>query len=224
MAPDLPGAPWVLDCYSGGGGAAMGYYRAGFNVLGIDSRPQRRYPFRFVQADALEALATWDLRRFSAIHASPPCQKFSHSHNQWLGRDHPDLVEPTRELLVKSGLPWVMENVVRAPIRADIILCGTMFGLNCGQWELRRHRKFETSGLFLLTPQCQHGLGGRKMLQVYGNAGTNREPKGPKANAAQARELMGISWLSYREMAQAIPPAYTKYIGLELRKLTSIKL
>jgi DNA (cytosine-5)-methyltransferase 1 len=229
--------PRLLDLFCGAGGAAMGYHRAGFDVTGVDIRPQPRYPFTFVQADAM----TFPLDGFDAIHASPPCQAYSVTRHMWPA-ERADLVSPTRGRLQASGAAWVMENVPGAPMATHVILCGTMFGLVVGPWELRRHRWFETSGLFMLTPQCQHNgpvlsiYGGqardrrrtmslvgnfparetRRALGVYGNGGTNREPKGPKANIAQAKVLMGIDWMTTKEICQAIPPAYTEYIGKQL--------
>lgn len=222
--------PRLLDLFCGAGGAAMGYHRAGFDVVGVDIRPQPHYPFRFIQADAM----TYPLDGFDAIHASPPCQAYSSTRTIWNNPGkHPELVEPTRALLRGSGLPWVMENVEGAPLTAHFILCGTMFGLVIGnEWELRRHRLFETSGLFALTPSCQHtrsrgtiGVYGghardrRRTLGVYGHGGTNREPRGAQATIEQAKAIMGIDWMTTAEISQAIPPAYTEFIGQQLTEV-----
>ena len=224
--------PRLLDLFCGAGGAAMGYHRAGFDVTGVDIMPQPRYPFEFVQADAM----TFPLDGFDAIHASPPCQAYSTTRHMANTKTHPELVDPVRERLIASGIPWVMENVVGAPLAAHIILCGTMFGLNHEGWELRRHRLFETSGLYILTPQCQHGtyvtlslVGNfpgrenakvkRRTLGVYGNGGATTEATnahGPVATIAQARSLMRIDWMTTAEICQAIPPAYCEFIGRQL--------
>jgi DNA (cytosine-5)-methyltransferase 1 len=236
--------PRLLDLFCGAGGAAVGYHRAGFDVVGVDNRPQPRYPFKFHQGDAM----TWPLDGYDAIHASPPCQAYSSTRHLPNTKPHPELVEPTRERLQASGVPWVMENVVGAPLTPHIILCGTMFGLVTDDWELRRHRLFETSGLFILTPPCQHNgpvagiYGGktkrdrrrtlsiagnfpgrenarRRTLGVYGHGSAHPEgghPKGSSASLAQARALMDIDWMTTAEICQAIPPAYTEHIGAQL--------
>src|SRR5262249_43670921 len=145
----LPGArigghamrPRLLDLFSGAGGAAMGYHRAGFDVVGVDIKPQSRYPFEFHHANALDFTEWCPLvGRVDAIHASPPCQIFSVA-TQHARANHQDMLTPTRELLEHIGLPWVIENVPRAPMRADYKLCGCMFGLG----RLQRQRWFETS-------------------------------------------------------------------------------
>jgi C-5 cytosine-specific DNA methylase len=144
----------LLDLFAGAGGAARGYQLAGFHVTGIDINPQPRYAGdEFIQGDALEYLATADLSGFDAIHASPPCQAYANV-TAWRGQqsDHPDLVAATRDALNATGLPWVIENVPEAPIRPDLLLCGSQFGLR-----VRRHRAFETSPrLFSLIAPCRH--------------------------------------------------------------------
>jgi DNA (cytosine-5)-methyltransferase 1 len=218
--------PRLLDLFCGAGGAAVGYHRAGFDIVGVDIRPQPRYPFEFIQADAM----TVPLGGYDAIHASPPCQAYSATRTIWNNRGgHPDLVDATRERLEASGTPWVMENVNGAPVVPHIILCGTMFGLTHDDWELRRHRLFETDGLFILTPECRHNgpvsgvYGGhardrRRTLGVYGHGSGNPggSPKGTTASIAQAKAIMGIDWMTCAEISQAIPPAYTEYIGARL--------
>src|SRR5688500_14342326 len=123
--------PRLLDLFSGAGGCSVGYHRAGFDVVGVDVRPQPRYPFTFHQGDALEFCRA-HAHEFDAIHASPPCQAYSVSRHINAGPDakqHPDLVDATREELERARLPWVMENVVGAPMHRPIVLCGLMFGL-----------------------------------------------------------------------------------------------
>jgi DNA (cytosine-5)-methyltransferase 1 len=177
----------------------MGYHRAGFEVVGVDIKPQPRFPCAFVQADALEYVAQHG-REFDAIHASPPCQAFTTARVIY-GREHPDLLTPTRKMLEETGKPWVIENVPQAPMRADLVLCGSMFG----QPRLKRHRWFELSWpFFALVPACQHA---RKLVSVFGHGGH------VYPGVADWREVMGIDWMTRDELAQAIPPAYTEYIG-----------
>jgi DNA (cytosine-5)-methyltransferase 1 len=214
--------PRLLDLFCCAGGAAMGYHRAGFDVVGIDLEPQPNYPFDSHVADALEVLRNADewVRNIDAIHASPPCQAYSTSSAQARKADadrYPDLIAAVREALVASGLPYVIENVEAAPLENAVRLCGSSFGL-----PLRRHRLFECS-FPILVPACNHGwqttprfwTGWRPkgehrlstVVQVYGNGGDWHE-WGP---------AMGIDWMQTRhELAEAIPPAYTEFIGREL--------
>lgn len=224
--------PRLLDMFCCAGGAGMGYHRAGFDVVGVDIAPQPRYPFEFVQADCIALDREW-VSSFDAIHASPPCQAHS-SISRVSGRQehHVDLIEETRELLEASGLPWIMENVVGAPLRDPTLLCGTMFGLqtSCGA-ELRRHRLFETSFSIPLVPECQHG---QAVVGVYGGHAHDRRRKTititgntPQQNVVrnrsrltfsvdEARRAMGIDWMTMAGLSQAIPPAYTEWLGKQL--------
>lgn len=204
--------PRLLDLFCGAGGAAMGYSRVGFDVVGVDIRPQPNYPFEFHQADALE----WCWRnepgiRFDAIHASPPCQAYIRGGSQATDGRHPDLLPATRELLELAGVPWVIENVPGAPMRADVVLCGSHFGLN-----IRRHRWFELSwGETVMTLTCDHS---RPVTGVYGHPhGKGGAFPGmlPSDHATWSRE-MAINWMSTAELANAIPPAYTEFIGAQL--------
>ena len=182
--------PKLLDLFCGAGGCSVGYHRAGFDVVGVDHVPQPRYPFEFHQADAM----TYPLNGFDAIHASPPCQLYANV-TAWRGTptDHPDLVAPTRLRLAQTGLPWVIENVPEAPVRPDVLLCGSQFGLN-----VKRHRAFETSwGAYSLIPPCSH----RNLLPFM--------HKGERAYA----DAMGCGWMTNREARQAIPPAFTQHVG-----------
>lgn len=152
----------LLDLYCGAGGASVGYARAGFDVQGMDILDHPEYPFLLHTGDALRALTDYEwLMKFDVIHASPPCKAFT--KNQWsrtmgYNSNHPDLLTPTRELLNEWGGPWIIENVPGAPMRADIILCGSQVGLP----KLRRHRLFETNPpLFTLMPPCVHESGFR---------------------------------------------------------------
>jgi len=224
--------PLLLDLFCGAGGAAMGYYRAGFDVVGVDIKPQPHYPFRFVQGDALNPPV--DLSRFDAIHASPPCQAHSALKSMWNAREHLDLIEPTRAMLEGSGLPYVIENVPGAPLKHLTVLCGTSFGLGVGDAELRRHRLFETSFCIGLVPPCAHYSRGRVIgfygghgrdrrrvkpatIGVYGHGGGSSKRDGTRQfNVAERREAMGIEWMTGAELSQAIPPAYTEFIGRQL--------
>lgn len=207
--------PRLLDLFCGAGGAAMGYHRAGFDVVGVDNRPQKNYPFTFHQADALEFCAAHG-REFDAIHASPPCQAYSAATADQ-GK-HPNLYAPTRLLLQGTGLPYAIENVIGAPYSHGVNLCGSMFGLaENGEW-IQRHRNFETSWL-IWQPECRHPENGRALL-VTGHAFISavrdcgkHSRQGPFDLACR---LMGIDWMTRRELVQAIPPAYTEFIGRQL--------
>lgn len=192
--------PRLLDLFCGAAGAAMGYHRAGFEVVGVDIEPQPNYPFEFHRGDAL-TVGEWLYGddTFDVIHASPPCQHYA-SVTAWRGKqaDHPDLIGPTRELLEETGLPWVMENVRTHALRPCVVLCGTALGLR-----VRRHRGFETNwngGLMLAHP-CQH----RPDDYSFDHGG--------KQDESVYRAAMGCEWMTVRESREAIPPAYTEHIG-----------
>ena len=205
--------PRLLDLFCGAGGAAMGYHRAGFDVVGVDIRPQPRYPFEFHQGDAM----TWPLDGFDAIHASPPCQAYSVASNcrPGLRDEHPDLLAPTRARLEASGAWWVIENVPGAPMRTDYRLCGCMFGLRTAQRQLIRERWFETSWRgFDLRPACYHTA---PAITISTKGQPNRS-----GSKAEAIETMGIDWMDGRERGLAIPPAYTEYIGQQLAQELSL--
>ena len=184
----------LLDLFCGAGGAAVGYHRAGFDeIVGVDNRPQKNYPFNFVLADALEYVAEHG-HEFDVIHASPPCQAYANV-TQWRGqqRNHPDLVPDVIELLQHTSKPWVLENVSGAPFVPSLILCGSMFGLR-----IKRHRWFLLSfETFQLMPSCCH----RDILPFM--------HKGERAFA----NAMQCSWMTNREAREAIPPCYTEYLG-----------
>lgn len=208
----------LLDLFSGAGGAAMGYDRAGFDVVGVDNRPMPRYPFEFVQAEALDVLADAAfLAGFDAVHASPPCQDWSQLHHNYGAPSHGTggLLLASIEALQVVGKPWVVENVVGAPVPNAFVLCGASFGLGASGLALNRHRLFGTS-FPMLAPPCQHKPG--LTIGVYGN-GTNkwhREKLGRNLSKAEMREAMGIDWMRHEELTQAIPPAYCEFIGEQL--------
>lgn len=214
--------PRLLDLFCGAGGAAVGYHRAGFDVVGVDIKPQPRFPFEFHQADAM----TYPLEGFDAIHASPPCQAYSRlRHLPWLkGREYPELLAPTRERLQASGLPWVIENVEDAPMPYSIVLCGVMFGL-----PVYRHRRFGASFLMWQPEHQKHtqtlAAGRASMATRYrktsGVTGISREIcrgslAGHATGAKETGRLMGIDWMRRDELTQAIPPAYTEWVGRQL--------
>jgi DNA (cytosine-5)-methyltransferase 1 len=206
--------PRLLDLFCCAGGAGMGYHQAGFEVVGVDIRPQPKYPFAFVMAEAL----SMDSAGFDAIHASPPCQAHS-TISHVSGREHVDLIPETRAFLERSGLPWVMENVPGAPLREPFLLCGTMFGLRtgCGA-ELRRHRYFETNWWVGLQPQCRHDRS-RATITVTGSVAQQnvvRNEERVTFSASETRRAMGIDWMTMADLSQAIPPAYTHFIGCQL--------
>ncbi len=212
--------PVLLDLYCGAGGAAAGYYRAGFGVVGVDEKPQPRYPFMFIQGDALDFLRrNW--REFDAVHASPPCHEHSTLNavnriEYGTGR----LLAATRDELEESTLPWVIENVPGAPMRDPITLCGSEFDLRTtwdpwGEVWLRRHRLFESDAPLRRKSAC--ACRGRYTVGVYGGGagGSGNRVKGP-GHAQASREVMGIDWMNRAELDQAIPPAYTEWIGRQL--------
>ena len=200
--------PRLLDLFCGAGGCSVGYARAGFEVVGVDIEPQPNYPFEFIQGDALDLLDDFIYKAdaIDAIHASPPCQAFT-TAQVIHGREHPDLLTPCRELLKKTGLPWVIENVPGAPMKRDFELCGSQFGLKSENGRLVRHRWFEVGGWtppFSLRPPCNHS---GPTISVFGHGGHIYH------GVDDWREVMGIDWMKRDELAQAIPPAYTEHIG-----------
>jgi DNA (cytosine-5)-methyltransferase 1 len=204
--------PKCLDLFCGAGGATRGYQLAGFEVWGVDSRPQPRYcGDHFTQLNVF-ALPPWQFDLFDLIHASPPCQAFSALNNGVWGNatGHPDLIEPTRKLLHSTGKPYVIENVPRSPLIDPVTLCGSMFGLRIDEGYLRRHRLFEASFPLPAPPPCEHK---GKVIGVYGHGAGGANFRGRSANADQARRLMQMPWSNRDGIAQAIPPAYTEWIG-----------
>ena len=205
----------LLDLFCCAGGAAKGYNDAGFEIVGMDIDPQPRYPFKFIQGDAL-TLTPEFLSKFDAIHASPPCQSYSDLAKRNGNADAwPRLVDPVRDMLVNSGLPYVIENVEGAPLRNPVVLCGTMFpGLR-----VLRHRLFETNFHVVAPPHGKHPKVHTfdKRKSHYGKTNDMIDfvqvTGGGNCTIAAARDAMGIDWMTKGEINESIPPAYTKYIG-----------
>jgi DNA (cytosine-5)-methyltransferase 1 len=205
--------PRLLDLFCGAGGCTKGYQRAGFYVVGVDNRPQPHYcGDEFYQADAM----TFPLEGFDAIHASPPCQRYTKAAKIHNSADrHPDLVEFMRFRLNAAGVPWVMENVIGAPLQQSIVLCGTMFGL-----KVFRHRLFESNLVLLAPPHSVHdgstGASDGMSTRARGRNGYICVA-GHNYLVREGAEAMGIDWpMTGRELSNAIPPAYTFFIGKQL--------
>lgn len=213
----MPTRPRLLDLFCGAGGCSVGYHRAGWDVTGVDREPHPDYPYRMFVADALDFIADgWlEAGEFDAVHASPPCPRYSTATPAANRDKHPDLVGPIRDALRASALPYVIENVPGSPLDNPVTLCGSMFGLG-----VRRHRLFETN-VPMLAPECDHRAQ-PQVWGVYGDHGDltpvtrpNGTSRGNKArDVAHAREVMGIDWMTtWDDLADAIPPAYTEWIG-----------
>jgi DNA (cytosine-5)-methyltransferase 1 len=218
--------PRLLDLFSGAGGCSVGYSRAGFDVTGVDLHPMPHYPFMDVhQGNALDALRDREfVGQFDAIHASPPCKKFTAMHARVCDGGprctHRDLLTPTRELLEDIGKPYVIENVEGAPMRhAAVTLCGTMFGLAWGGAVVKRHRLFESNVPLTAPRPC--ACRGKPTVGIYGAGGawTRIAPGGGGVKVAgqDAADAMGVDWTAYQAvLSQMIPPAYTEHLGRQL--------
>ncbi len=223
--------PRLLDLFCGAGGAAVGYHRAGFDVVGVDIRPQPHYPFEFWRADALEYLdivSEWTGPRFAhefqAIHASPPCQAFTAYRRTGNVGEYPDLIAQLRTLLLETALPYLIENVEGAPLTDPELICGTMFD---PPLEIQRHRLFETNWpLKPLMWPCRHLLNGKDRYP----GGRSKQRTGSSRGLVRGtveigswdiplevqQRAMGIDWMTLEELSEAIPPAYTDAIGSQL--------
>ena len=207
--------PRLLDLFCGAGGAAMGYHRAGFDVVGVDIHPQPRYPFEFHQADALSQLsAVATVSHFVAIHASPPCQfATSYRRRNGVAVNAVNLIPETRRMLEAIGLPYVIENVEQArPYLVDpVMLCGSSFGL-----DVRRHRLFETNWP-LVAPPCDHGWQTPRFPPATNRTNLRSTVEvGSYRCAHLSPAAMDIAWMTNAEISQAIPPAFTEHIGRQL--------
>lgn len=233
--------PKLLDLYCGAGGASMGYHRAGFEVTGVDFKKQKRYPFTFIQADAIEYLREHG-HEYDAIAASPPCQ--AHSIITPDKSRHKDMIPATRYLLDKIGKPYVIENVYGAKrsMINPFMLCGSQFDL-----KVYRHRLFESNVLILVpehfphndnTPVAGHGVSEKGFISITSGGNTTEMKINPNAKRRSGtygisnkgfvcvsghfsgleycKMAMGIDWMTGKELAQAIPPAFTEHIGKQL--------
>lgn len=236
-----------LDLYCGGFGAGYGWSLAGFDVTGVDRVRRQAIPegVTFIKADVLDVLEDKELlRSFDVIHASPPCQTHSRTKHlrdaQGKGTDKVDLIDQTRDALERAGVPYVIENVEGAPLRQDLLLCGSMFPElhvhdKTGRRWLKRHRIFESNVDGLTAPrpcctcqagcaaaECLHRLAGARALGVYGSRGDDIPSGGQTCRTVeQARRLMGIDWMGWSALVEAIPPAYTYHIGRQVREALS---
>lgn len=204
----------ALDLFCGAGGAGAGLVAAGFDVTGVDIRPQPRYPGRFIQADAMALPAALDPAQYDLIWASPPCQLYSTA--SWVQRQrgvvYPDLIAPVRAMLTATGSPFIIENVPGAPLRPDVVLDGWMFP----QLRVVRERVFELGGWWCLAPPKTRpkGLLHRGYMSVAGNGTQGWAYKlGYRWSTDQMRAAMACPWMLRRELSQAIPPPYAEWLG-----------
>jgi DNA (cytosine-5)-methyltransferase 1 len=197
----------VLDLCCGAGGASAGIMQAGCDVTGVDVAPQPHYPYRFIQADAL-ALDLDFIRSFDWLWASPPCQAYVLLQPKRIRGKYPDLMEPMRAMLTAAGRPFVMENVPNAPLRRDLLLCGTMFGL-----KVIRHRVFEIHGFDVEQPYHPPCRGRIRMRGYSTVAGTGADGLPGTRSLRAWSAAMGIDWMPYDALRESIPPAYSRYIA-----------
>lgn len=217
VLPAVHSRPKLLDLYCCGGGAGYGYVQAGYDVTGVDIEPQPKHRGNFIQADAIEYLKA-HFREYDVIHASPPCQAYSMASMQFRkgGKEYVDLIEVTRRELIKTGKPYIIENVPGSPLINPIELCGSMFGMRT-----YRHRLFESNIELKAPPHPEHTAPNAKM---------GRKPKdgefiqyvGHFSGVGLVQEMTGLYWLGQGELAQSIPPQYTKYIGEQLMVALSL--
>lgn len=224
--------PVILDLFCGAGGAAKGYADAGFDVVGVDINPQPRYPYEFHQGDALDFVGD-HVEWFSAIHASPPCQAYSRTrslHNN----EHPEMVAETRAALVASGRPYVIENVVGAPLVSPVVLSGLHFSMTAEDVDgvivkLLRKRLFETDW-GLRPPPKPDPLREFQTASVFGAGGgwgpSHRDNPNRRGGYVPYLDvlsrLMGVDWMKKHELSQSIPPKFAEYVGNQLMEVVSL--
>lgn len=218
--------PMAVDLFCGAGGAGMGLSRAGFDVFGVDNKPQPRYPFTFIQGDALEQ----DLSQYDFVWASPPCQAYSALKTMPNRRKHEKLIPMVREMLEVWGGPWIIENVegAKRELRDPVMLCGSMFGLESNGYQIRRHRYFESNIPLNVPMTCVHG---RSTMGVYGDKvrdiakekkhyakpkDTRGGPTGVVLPQTWGLEAMDVGWMNIKEASQCIPPAYAEFLGKQV--------
>ena len=220
--------PRLLDLFCGAGGCSVGYARAGFEVVGVDIAPQPNYPFEFVRMDALEYLDLWMFglsyyESFQAIHASPPCQAYTTMNNRHASNS-PPLIAETRNLLGKTGLPYVIENVLGAlpEMVQPYTLTGEMFGLR-----VHRPRLFETSFQMMVPPRVTRQA---DPVAVYGKLDGRRlwtRRDGSELRAPRQLEVaaaaMGVDWMTWDELRESIPPVYTEFVGAQILDLLRVE-
>lgn len=196
----------VLDLFCGAGGAAMGLYQAWSDaeIIGVDIKPQPRYPFKFVQADAMQL--NWNLSIFDFIWASPPCQRYTQMLNHGLTdrNSHPDYIVEVRQRLQDARVPYVIENVPHAPLLNPVTLCGEMFNLR-----VTRHRLFESS---FSIREPEHPKHRGTHIRKQGDGGYYYRVYGHETGKASWGSAMGIDWMRSPELTQAVPPAYSNWI------------
>lgn len=207
----------LLDTFCKAGGTSIGYERAGFIVTGVDIEPQPNFPahMEFIQADALNVLDDLEFcRQFDVIHASPVCKGYSVA-NKIHGGTHAMDIPVVRKKLKRIGKPYVIENVPGAPLQNYVVLCGSMFGL-----KVIRHRLFECSPAIFFPPvlcNCKGGTNSHDAFSSFENGAKFITVGGHNFKADDGRKAMGIDWMTRDELAQAIPPAYTQYIGEQMK-------
>ena len=198
----------LLDLYCCGGGAGYGYELAGFDVTGVDIETQPNHRGKFILDDAIQYLKN-HYQEYDIIHASPPCQKYSKSSMQFrlIGKEYPDLIEITRNELIKTGKPYIIENVPGSPLIDPVILCGSMFGMRT-----YRHRHFESNMPLSAPIHLKHIVANAKMGRKA-KANENIQYVGHFSGLKEVRDMTGLYWLNQYELAQSVPPQYTEYIG-----------
>lgn len=222
--------PRLLDLCCKAGAASKGYALAGWEVVGVDIDPQPRYPFEFMQRDMREIDPQWIASNFDGAHASPPCQFATALRHAPNGKPHENLIPAARKLLDATGLPYIIENVegARPHMLWPTLLCGSMFGLSAKGYQLRRHRLFESNMLIEAPGPCKHTspvigvYGGHARCRAARHGGRGTRDFVGQDKPALAKEAMGMDWGTMAELSEAIPPAYTEFLGRQLMTAASV--